>query len=378
MTFHLPTRILYGPGIVAELGGVVRQTIGSKFPLLVTDKDIVRAGLAEKVLSQLPVVAIFDAVEPNPRDVTVDKGGDLVRRVKPDCVIGLGGGSAIDAAKAIAVLATNSGRIEDYEGLENYGPPPLPVVAIPTTCGTGSEVSRVAVITHSARQFKMSVKGRHMFPAAALVDPDLLMTLPAALVASTGFDALTHAIEAFTVRPSGFMTDTLALEAVRLIFRHLPQAFQDIRGNGPARAGTMRGSLLAGMAFGNSDVGAVHCLAEAVGSIYDTPHGVANAVFLPYVMEFNLDAAAAKYADIAEAVGIEEASARAASRRLIRMVKEVSRALSIPTFQELGVPESEFPLVARKAFQNNSNPSNPREAGEEDYLEILRNAFLGV
>jgi alcohol dehydrogenase len=236
----------------------------------------------------------------------------------------------------------------------------------------------VAVITHGPRQFKMSVKGKGMFPTAALVDPDLLVTLPAPLVASTGFDALTHAVEAFTVRPSGFITDTLALEAVRLIFRHLPQAYQDIRENGPARAGMMRGSLLAGMAFGNSDVGAVHCLAEALGSIYDTPHGVANAVFLPYVMEFNLAAAAAKYADIAAIVGVEETSARGASRRLIRMIKELSRTLAIPTFQELGIPEADFPVVARKAFQNNSNPSNPREAGEEDYLEILRNAFLEV
>jgi alcohol dehydrogenase len=378
MTFHLPTRVLYGAGIVGELGAIVREALGSKFPLLVTDKEIVRAGLAERVLGQLPVVAVFDTVEPNPRHTTVNKGGELARRVKPDCVIGLGGGSALDAAKAIAVLATNPGSIEDYEGNDRFAATPLPVVAVPTTCGTGSEVTRVAVITHGPRQFKMSVKGKGMFPTAALVDPDLLVTLPAPLVASTGFDALTHAVEAFTVRPSGFITDTLALEAVRLIFRHLPQAYQDIRENGPARAGMMRGSLLAGMAFGNSDVGAVHCLAEALGSIYDTPHGVANAVFLPYVMEFNLAAAAAKYADIAAIVGVEEASARGASRRLIRMIKELSRTLAIPTFQELGIPEADFPVVARKAFQNNSNPSNPREAGEEDYLEILRNAFLEV
>jgi alcohol dehydrogenase len=378
MVFHLPTHILYGSGIVGELGRVVRETLGSKLPLLVTDKEIVRAGLAERVLGQLPVVAIFDDVESNPRDTTVDRGGELARRVKADCVIGLGGGSALDAAKAIAVLATNPGPIESYEGSERYTAPPLPVAAVPTTCGTGSEVTRVAVITHTERQFKMSIKGRLMTPAAALVDPDLLMTLPAHLVASTGLDALTHAVEAFTVKPSGFITDTLALEAVRLIFRHLPQAYHDIRGNGPARAGVMRGSLLAGMAFGNSDVGAVHCLAEALGSIYDTPHGVANAVFLPYVMEFNLDAAAAKYEDLAAAIGIEETSARGASRRLIRMIKDLTRALAIPSFQELGIPEADFPLVAQKAFQNNSNPSNPREAGEEEYLEILRNAFLEV
>jgi len=414
----MPTEIIFGPGAVGELGGVVRDKLRSSRPLLVTDKGIVAAGIAQHALSRFPGLAVFDEVEPNPRHSTVDLGGEMAREARADLIIGLGGGSALDAAKAVALLATNPGKIEDYEGRERYTAAPLPVVAVPTTCGTGSEVTWVAVITHTGRRFKMSIKGPKMYPEVALVDPDLLVSLPAPLVASTGLDALTHAIEALTARPSTPISDTLALEAVRLIFRHLPAAYRDIRGDADAREGLMMGSLLAGMAFGNSDVGAVHCLAESIGSLYDTPHGVANAVLLPYVMEFNLPAASGKYALAAAAIGHDivigylrsseaakelsqilekkenlllpwtarndetgvgrhsriERGEREAAAELIHMVKELSRALSIPSFRELGIPESAYDLIARKSVENNSNPSNPRVAGVEDYLGILRRA----
>jgi alcohol dehydrogenase len=370
----MPTAIVFGPGSLSELGGVVRDKLRSARPLLVTDKGILKAGIAEKVLPRLPMTVTFDEVEQNPKHMTVDRGGEIARRIKPDLIIGLGGGSVLDAAKAIALLATNPGRIEDYEGREKYKAAPLPVLAIPTTCGTGSEVTWVAVITHTGRQFKMSIKGPQMYPAVALVDPDVLMTLPPHLVASTGLDALTHAVEAYTVKPASVITDTLALEALRLIFRSLPGAYRDIKNNAEARESLMLGSLLAGMAFGNSDVGAVHCLAESVGSLYDTPHGVANAVFLPYVMEFNLEAAEAKYARIASVAGIEAGSQREAARRLIARIKEISRDLAIPSFRELNIPESDLTLIAQKSFANNSNPSNPREATAADYLDILRRA----
>jgi alcohol dehydrogenase len=406
--YHMPTAIVFGPGATRELDAVIRDRLRSSRPMLVTDKGIAAAGIAETVLAQLPGLPVFDEVEPNPKHTTVDRGGEAARAARADLVIGLGGGSALDTAKAVALLATNPGGIEDYEGRERYRAAPLPVIAIPTTCGTGSEVTWVAVITHIGRRFKMSIKGPLMYPAVALVDPDLLVSLPAPLVASTGLDALTHAIEALTARPSTFVSDTLALEAVRLIFRHLQDAYADIRRSAGAREGLMRGSLLAGMAFGNSDVGAVHCLAESVGSLYDTPHGLANAVFLPHVMEFNLEAAAEKYALIAAALGrdlgtkslrdnettkaispgvahneemgvgtqprIEKGDAEAAARRLIDRIQELSRMLAIPGFREMGIPESDYPLIAQKSFENNSNPSNPRPAGIDDYLDILRRA----
>jgi alcohol dehydrogenase len=374
MRYHMPTEILFGCGMIGELSRIAADGVAASRPFLITDKGIVAAGIIPGILAHLPPLSIFDEVEPNPRHVTVNRGGEAARALRPDLIVGVGGGSVLDAAKAVALLATNPGRIEEYEGREQYKKAPLPVLAIPTTCGTGSEVTWVSVISHTERKFKMSIKGSRMYPAIALVDPDLLQTLPPALVASTGLDALTHAIEAFTAKPANFISNPLALETMRLIFRFLPRAYQDIRGDGEARAGQMMGSLLAGMAFGNSDVGAVHCLAESVGSLYDTPHGVANAIFLPAVMEFNLPAVKEKYAIIAAAVGCKGADMDEAARLLIRKIKDMCRSLSIPSFQDLAIPESDFALIAQKSFENNSNPSNPRRATAEDYLEILRRA----
>ena len=374
MKFHMPTEIVFGAGTIGELGRITCQRLRSSRPLLVTDKGVVAAGIAARVLQHLTPLAVFSEIEPNPKHETVDRGGELARELKPDLVIGLGGGSVLDAAKAIALLAANTGRIEDYEGREKYKSAPLRVLAIPTTCGTGSEVTWVSVITHAGRKFKMSIKGPLMYPAVALVDPDLLTTLPSQLVASTGFDALTHAVEAYTAKPATAFTDALAWESLRLIFRSLPEAYPDIGENSAAREGMMLGSLLAGMAFGNSDVGAVHCLAESIGALYDTPHGVANAVLLPFVMEFNREAAGAKYARIAELAGVGAGGREEAAARLIQKILEFSRALSIPAFKDLGIPESDFELIAQKSFENNSNPSNPREATAADYLGILQRA----
>jgi len=377
MLYHMPTAIIFGAGKVSELGGVVQGKFRSSQPLLITDQGVFKAGIVERILSDLPAIPVFDEIEPNPKYSTVNRGGAIARQIKPDLVIGLGGGSVLDAAKAVALLATNPGWIEEYEGRERYKNPPLPVLAIPTTCGTGSEVTWVSVVTHTEKRFKMSIKGSRMYPAVALVDPDLLMTLPPHLIASTGLDALTHGLEAYTSKPANFLTDVLALEALRLIFRHLTEAHRDIKNNAEAREGLMLGSLLAGMAFGNSDVGAIHCLAESIGSLYDTPHGAANAIFLPHVMEFNLPAAREKYAVVAAAVGLEGADQDNASHLLIQKIKGLSRLLSIPSFRDLGIPEGDFDLIAQKSFENNSNPSNAREATAKDYLAILKHASSG-
>ena len=377
MKFHMPTEIFFGAGKIGELGQIIRLRLHPSRPLLVTDKGIEASGIAGTVLRQLTPVAVFNEVEANPKHPTINRGGEVARKLRPDLIIGLGGGSALDAAKAIALLTTNPGGIEEYEGREKYGAAPLPVLAIPTTCGTGSEVTWVSVITHTGRRFKMGIKGPLMFPAVAVVDPDLLLTLPRQLVAATGLDALTHGIEAFTAKPATAITDALAIKALSLIFRSLPEAYPDISHSSRAREDLMLGSLLAGVAFGNSDVGAVHCLAESVGSMYDTPHGVANAVFLPYVMEFNLKAAEDKYAAIASVAGIEGGAGSQASLRLIEEIKRLSRALAIPEFKGLNLPEKDFPVIARKSFENGSNRSNPRDASTEDYLAILRRASQG-
>ncbi|MBL7082637.1 MAG: iron-containing alcohol dehydrogenase [Candidatus Aminicenantes bacterium] len=375
MRFHVPTRIYFGSGIISQLKEIVEDNFKDFRLFLVTDQGILDSGIADKVLSQFQNIQVFDKVEQNPKFNTVNRAGDIVREIKPDVVIGLGGGSALDAAKAVALLATNPGSIEDYEGKGKYRSPPLDVLAIPTTCGTGSEVTWVSVVTHTERMFKMSIKGPHMFPAVALVDPDLLVTLPPPLVASTGMDALTHAIEAYTVKPATYFTDIFAREALQLIFSSLERAYKDIKTDKEAREGIMLGSTVAGLAFGNSDVGAVHCVAEAVGSIYDTPHGVTNSIFLPFVMEFNLPAAKDRYAEIARIAGIEEKDKNVAAERLIQKIKSLSHTLNIPSFRELDIQKDKFPELAKKSFQNNSNPSNPREVSEEDYLVILEKAF---
>ncbi|UCE43000.1 MAG: iron-containing alcohol dehydrogenase [Candidatus Aminicenantes bacterium] len=376
MRFQVPTKVYYGPAKITQLKNIVEAELQAVRPFLVTDRGIRQSGIAEKVTSLLPNIPVFDEIEQNPKHPTIDRAGNLVRELKPDLIIGLGGGSALDAAKAIALLATNPGSIEDYEGRAKYKVPPLPVLAIPTTCGTASEVTWVAVITHTERKFKMSIKGPLMFPAVALVDPDLLATLPPSLVASTGMDALTHAIEAYTVKPASHITDIFARASLKYVFQSIEEAYDDIQGNSKARERIMLGSMLAGFAFGNSDVGAVHCIAESVGSMLDTPHGVANAIFLPYVMEFNLPVAARRFAEISRLAGIHEVDDYEAAQLLIQKIKNLSRKLKIPSVKEIGLAETHFQEIAQKSFANNSNPSNPREARVEDYMKILSRAFL--
>jgi alcohol dehydrogenase len=375
MQFQSPTLIVFGSGSLSELGRIIHEDLRARRPFLVTDKGVEEAGIPAKAISQLPGIQVFDDVEQNPKHLTVNRGGEIVRQYQPDLIIGLGGGSVLDAAKAIALLAMNSGKIEDYEGRSKYIMPPLPVVAIPTTCGTASEVTWVSVITHTERKFKMSIKGPLMFPVVAIVDPDLLLTLPRALVASTGMDALTHAVEAYTVKPANFMTDIFARESLFHIFASIEDAYKDIKANSEAREGLMKGSMIAGFAFGNSDVGAVHCLAESIGALYDVAHGVANAILLPYVMEYNLPVSTKKFAEIARIAGIDVEDDGQAAQSLIQKVKDLSQALNIPSFKELGVKEADFPEIAQKSFENNSNPSNPREVTVRDYLDILTKAF---
>lgn len=374
MRFYVPTQIIFHSGALARLRGLVKREYRATRLLLVTDQGIIQSGIAEKVISHIPDMDIFDEIEPNPKSTTINRGGELVRTIKPELIIGLGGGSSLDAAKAIALLATNPQTIEEYEGKQMYTHPPLPVIAIPTTCGTGSEVTWVSVITDTQRNFKMSIKGPHMFPCAALIDPDLLVSLPPSLVASTGLDALTHALEAYTVNQRTPITDILAREALLLIYRSLPPAYEDIASNTRARENLMLGSTLAGMAFGNSDVGAVHCLAETIGGLFDIPHGVANSIFLPFVMEYNLPAVKDRYATIARFLQLSQETDDIAAKVLIEKIKSLSSRLNVPSFRSLSIPEDQFSDIAERSVQNNSNASNPRVVTSSDYVSILRAA----
>lgn len=375
MYFHMPSRLYFGSGELRNLPMIVNQVLKAQNPVLVTDKGIVSSGLVQKVLELLPGVPVYDTIEANPKSDTINDIADQMRRGEADLVIGLGGGSPLDAGKALALLGTNDGKIEDYEGKEKYKNKPLPFLAIPTTCGTGSEVTWVAVITDVNRKFKMSIKGPDMYPAVSIVDPDLIKTLPPAIIASTGLDALTHAVEAYVSKPATLITDNHAQKAVKLILSSIENAYEDIENNDLARENLMYGSTIAGFAFGNSDVTAVHCISESIGALYDVPHGVANSIFLPHVLSYNLPACAGKLADLARKTGIDIKDDTTAAEAFIENIKALSARLSIPGFKDLNIDEANFAKIARMSMENNSTPSNPRELSEQDYLNILNNAY---
>lgn len=366
--FRVPTRVLMAPGAISRLPEIVSDYFPPEKAagkvLLVTDPGIEATGWPERIWQAFAEREIetvsFDDVEPNPRVSTVDRMAEWSREEGVSLVVGMGGGSVLDAAKAAAMVTPNGGSAADYEGRNRYEQAPLPFIAVPTTCGTGSEVTWVSVLTHEERRAKISVKGETMFPAWAVVDPELLRTLPAHLVASTGADALTHAIEATTCRVANPVSDALAATAVSLLFRFLRRAVADIGGDAEAREAVMRASTLAGLAFGNADVAAVHCLSETLGGRYDVPHGLANAVLLAPVTRYNLPACRAKLATLGES-----------AEAVLAAIEELVRDLGIPSFASLGVPDDDFPWIADRAAENGSNSSNPREMGPEEYMELL-------
>ncbi|WP_457551362.1 iron-containing alcohol dehydrogenase [Desulfobacula sp.] len=375
MLFHMPSRLYFGSKEIGNLKLIIDEYMKAKNPILVTDKGIVKAGLLEKVLSQLPGIKIFDEIEANPKSDTINKIAEKMHQLNPDLVIGFGGGSPLDAGKALALLGTNPGSIEEYEGKEKYKNDPLPFIAIPTTCGTGSEVTWVSVITDVNRKFKMSIKGPKMYPAVSIVDPDLIKTLPPSIIASTGLDALTHAVEAYLSKPATLITDMHAVKAVKLILGSIEGAYDDIEHNHKDRENLMFGSTIAGFAFGNSDVTAVHCISESIGALYDIPHGVANSIFLPHVLSYNLPGCFAKMATLARQTGIDKADDMSAANIFIQNIKALSKRLEIPFFKDLKIKEDQFDKISKMSFENNSTPSNPRELGPKDYLKIIKNAY---
>lgn len=373
----MPTEIHLRPGAIGALRTIARQ-LGAANALLVTDPGVVATGLADRarclVADRHVRVHLFDRIEPNPRHTTIDSLARVARDQGNDLVVGLGGGSVLDAAKAAAIFARNPvDTCADKSGRIEFAQPALPFVAIPTTCGTGSEVTWVSVITDETRRTKFSVKGPAMFPMAALVDADLLKTLPQRLVAYTGLDALTHAIEATTCRAANAVSDALAEKAITLLFAFLERAVADIAGDDEAREAVMRASTLAGMAFGNADVAGVHCISESLGGMYDVPHGLANAMFLAPLMRFHAEATQPQLARIAR-VALPDAPAADAAAAAIGVIEHVEKLvarLEVPSFTSLDVPETDFDEIARAAEHNGSNGSNPRPMTAADYRALL-------
>lgn len=373
-SFELPTKIEYGIGAVRKLPDALEELKATKV-LVVSDKGVEASGLLAGIVNRLGKgrlnYEIFSEVEPNPKDYNVSRGMQLAQRLQADCLVAIGGGSPIDCAKAIAVLATHGGEPRDYEDPNRITGRVLPLIAVPTTAGTGSEVTFSSVITDSRRKFKFSIHHTKIAPRIALLDPELTVSMPPSLTAATGMDALTHAVEGFTAKGSEPLADAAALYAVELISTHLKAAVHDGR-NMEARAGMLLGSLLAGISFSHSDVAAVHCLAEALGGKYDTAHGVCNAVVLPAVMEFNLTYCIDKYARIAAAMGIAYDTPQDGAHRAVEAVKKMAREVHLPDFASLGVKVEDMEDLAYNSSINGSNGSNPRPMTKDDYLTLMR------
>ena len=376
-SFELPTRIEYGIGIVNKLGDELGK-IGAGRVIIITDKGIVKAGIIKKVTEILGKSGVdylvFDEVEANPKDYNVERGAREAKEFGAQAMIALGGGSPIDCAKSIGVLVSHGGdKIKAYEGKTAVKKPILPLITIPTTSGTGSEVTFSSVINDTVNNYKMTVKSIHMAAKVALIDPELTISMPPSVTASTGVDALTHAIEAYTVKVSEPISDAVALYAIELIWKNIRTAVCD-GSNIEARAGMLLGSLLAGIAFSHSDVGSVHCMAESLGGVYDAPHGVCNAILLPYVMEYNMDYCKDRYARVAKAMGAEFSSVDEGAKQAVKMVKQLTIDVKLPAFKSLNVDEKDFESLSQMSAKNISTESNPRLMTKEDYMMVFKNA----
>lgn len=379
--FSCKTEVIFGTGSLSGLGDVVRSAGLRRF-LLVADAALEKLGIVESVVANLTAAGldgkVYTGVEPEPYLDNAEQSAALGRDSGAECVIGMGGGSAMDTAKAAAVLMTNEGRAQDYVGLNLVPKPGVPTIMVPTTAGTGSEVTFTAVFTNRETKAKGGINSEYMFPDKALLDPELTVPLPPEVTASTGMDALTHAIESVTSRSCSVFTEALAFAAIRLIAQSLRRAvFQpdDIA----AREQMLYGSLLGGMALADAGVGAAHALAYPLGGFYRIPHGLANAILIPHVMEFNLPAAPEQFAMIARSMGepVDGVPARTGGALAVDAVVALCEDIGIPSsLSELGIPRSDIPNLVEGALKvTRPVENNPRQLGPEEAEAIYEQAF---
>ncbi|MHB1114711.1 MAG: L-threonine dehydrogenase [Acidovorax defluvii] len=379
-TFFMPAVNLMGSGSLGEAMQAVKG-LGYRKALIVTDAMLNKLGLADKVaklLNELQIATVvFDGAQPNPTKGNVRAGLALLRANQCDCVVSLGGGSSHDCAKGIALCATNGGEISDYEGVDRSVKPQLPLVAINTTAGTASEMSRFSVITDEETHIKMVIADRNVTPILSVNDPDLMLAKPKALTAATGMDALTHAVEAYVSTAATPITDACALKAVELIARHLRTAVakgDDLH----AREQMAYAQFLAGMAFNNASLGYVHAMSHQLGGFYDLPHGVCNALLLPHVEAFNVPTSAARLRDVAHAMGVDVAGldAEAGAQACLAAIRQLALDVGIPKcLADLGVKEADIPLLATNALKDACGLTNPRTATQADIEGIFRGAM---
>ncbi|NWF57134.1 MAG: iron-containing alcohol dehydrogenase [Syntrophaceae bacterium] len=380
-SFRAAGEITFGPGSVDRLGAAIRKAGGKKV-LVVVDPGFAKTGPFVKITRSLekeglPFV-LFDQVEPEPRTVIADRGGETARGEKCDFVLGVGGGSAMDTAKAAAVLATNGGQARDYQGLDKVPRPGLLKGMVPTTAGTGSEVTFTAVFINEEEKKKAGINSPYLYPEMSLLDPELTLSLPPAVTAFTGMDALAHAVESFTSKAAHPLSEMFSLEGIRLIGKSLRRAVE--KGSDlEARSDMLLGSLLAGIGLANAGVTAVHSLSYPLGGRFRVPHGVGNGLLLPAVMEFNALFLPEKFARVAEAMGerTEGLSVKNSALLAVESVKRLARDIQVPMhLSHLGIPESAFPGMAEEALKvTRPLENNPRPVSFEDAIQIYRRVF---
>lgn len=377
--FQLVTRVVFGPGALASAGKEA-ASLAHKRVLLITDAGLVAAGLADAVVDVMRGSGldcpVFSEISSNPRDHERQAAANAALEAHAEAIIGLGGGSALDVAKAAATLVTNGGRVKDWEDPARPEKDPLPLLAVPSTAGTGSEVTWVAVITDEEQHYKMTLLDTRIAPKVAVLDPELTISLPSRITASTGMDALVHAIEAHTCKVANPLSDALALRSVSLVTGSLRSAVEN-GADRQARSDMLLGSLLAGIAFMNADVGAVHCLGESLGGVFDTPHGLACAVFLPAVLEFNAVADPVRHARVAAALGtdVSQMTDREAGVAGADSARALMRDIGIPTLRELQeLSADDMERVARLSAEHVCSPDNARPI-RFDVLELLRTTY---
>lgn len=379
--FRTTPRILMGRGAVAQVGQEVSRT-GAKVALVVTDPGVVRAGIADKVISSLKNskvrISVFDRVEPDPRYEIVGECLQAAEGRRVGCVVGVGGGSSLDVAKAASVMLTNPGEISQFFGVELIPRSGVPMVAVPTTAGTGSEVTPIVILSDERELLKKGIVSSHLIPSVAILDPELTIGLPPSVTASSGMDALIHAIEAYTSINATELTDLLACKAMELLYWNIRRAYC-VGSDLVARSNMLQGSLLAGMAFANAGVTAVHAFAYPIGAEFHIPHGIANSLMLPRVMEFNMVGCLERFARIAQIFGedITGLSVRDLACRGVEALERLREDLNLPShLSEFGVRAEDIPRLASGVLKvTRLLANNPRPITQMDAEEIYRKSL---
>ncbi|WAI00492.1 iron-containing alcohol dehydrogenase [Methanogenium organophilum] len=379
-TFYNPKVALMGAGCVREIGNQATQLGGTK-ALIVCGVSKHGKELAENIAALLKgsdvASAVFAGAEPNPTDTSVQAGAEMYARESCDLIVAVGGGSPMDCAKGIGILATNGGEIRDYEGTGHTLKPLPPLITVNTTAGTASEMTSFSIITDTKRHIKMALVDWRLTPDVAINDPELMVSMPSSLTAATGMDALTHAVEAFVSTIATPVTDAAALKSIELVATYLPRAVSEGT-DMEAREMMAYAEYLAGIAFNNASLGYVHAMAHQLGGFYNLPHGVCNAILLPHVGSFNKEAVPQRFAIIGRAMGVDVTgmSTEEAAEASIGAIKELAAAIGIPSgLAEIGAKEEDLPVLAENAMKDVCGLTNPREADLDEIIAIYRSAM---